>query len=107
MALRQKEVGKQVKQFHTDEGSEYTFKKFAEYVKSEAIVKKPTAPYTLQSNGVVAQANPTIMEHVRCMLDYAGLSKKYYAFSVSVAVYLVNSAARRSVFGNTPYEAWH
>ena len=106
-ALREKESGKQVKRFRTDGGGEYTSKKFAEYLKSEGILKETTTPYTNQSNGVVERANRTIMERVRCMLDDAGLSKKYWAFAVSVAVYLKNCTPTRSVVGETPYEAWH
>jgi len=106
-ALREKESGKQVKRFRTDGGGEYTSKKFAEYLKSEGILKETTTPYTPQSNGVVERANRTIMERVRCMLDDAGLSKKYWAFVVSVAVYLKNRTPTRSVVGRTPYEAWH
>ena len=106
-ALREKESGKQVKRFRTDGGGEYTSKKFAEYLKSEGILKETTTPYSPQSNGVVERANRTIMERVRCMLDDAGLSKKYWAFAVSVAVYLKNRTPTRSVVGKTPYEAWH
>jgi hypothetical protein len=106
-ALREKELGKQVKRFRTDGGGEYTSKKFAEYLKSEGILQEMTTPYTPQSNGVVERANRTIMELVRCMLDDAGLSKKYWAFAVSVAVYLKNRTPTRSVVGKTPYEAWH
>jgi len=87
-ALREKESGKQVKRFRTDGGGEYTSKKFAEYLKSEGIQKETTTPYPPQSNGVVERANRMIMERVRCMRDNAGLSKKYWAFAVSVAVYL-------------------
>jgi len=106
-ALREKESGKQVKRFRTDGGSEYTSKKFAEYLKSEGILKEMTTPYTPQSNGVVERANRTIMERVRCMLDDAGLSKKYWAFAVSVAVYFKNRTPTRSVVSKTLYEAWH
>jgi len=106
-ALKEKESGKQVKQFRTDGGGEYTSKKFAEYLKSEGILKETTTPYTPQSNGVVERANRTIMERVRCMLDDAGLSKKYWAFAVSVVAYLKNCTPMRSVVGKTPYEAWH
>jgi len=106
-ALREKESGKQVKRFRTDGGGEYTSKKFAEYLKSEGILKETTTPYTPQSNGVVERAHRTIMERVRCMLDDAGLSKKYWAFAVSVAVDLKNRTPTRSVVGKTPYEAWH
>jgi len=106
-ALREKESGNQVKRFRKDGGGEYTSKKFAEYLKSEGISKETTTPYTPQCNGVVERANRTIMECVRCMLDDAGLSKKYRAFAVSVAVYLKNRTPTRSVVGKTPYEAWH
>jgi hypothetical protein len=37
-ALREKESGKQVKEFCTDGGVEYTSKKFAEYLKSEGLL---------------------------------------------------------------------
>jgi len=76
-ALRENESGKQVKRFRTDGGGDYTSKKFAEYLKSEGILKKTTAPYTPQSNGVVEWANCMNMKRIRCILDDAWLSKKY------------------------------
>jgi hypothetical protein len=106
-ALREKELGKQGKRFRTDGGSEYTSKIFAEYLKSEDILKETATPYTPQSDGVIEQANHTIMERVRFMLDDTGLSKKYWAIAVSVGVYLKNRTPTRSVVGKTTYEAWH
>jgi len=106
-ALREKESGKQVKRFRTDGGGEYTSKKFAEYLKSEGIIKETTMPYSPQSNGVDVRANRTIMERVRCMLDDAGLSKKYWAFAVSVVVNLKNHTPTRSVVGKTPCKVWY
>ena len=106
-ALREKESGKQVKRFRTDGGGEYTSKKFAEYLQSEGILKETTTPYSPQSNGVVEWANSTIMERVHCMLDDAGLSKMYWAFAVSVVVYLKNRTPTRSIVSQTPFEAWH
>jgi hypothetical protein len=105
--LREQESGKQVKRFPTDGGGEYTYKKFTEYLKSEGTLQETTTPYTLLSNGVVERANRMIMERVRCMLDDAGLSKEYWAFAVSVAVYLKNCTPTRSIVGKTSYEAWH
>jgi len=46
-------LGKQVKQFRTDGGGENTSKNFAQYLKSEGIIKETTTPYTPQANGVV------------------------------------------------------
>jgi hypothetical protein len=56
-ALGEKELGNQVKQFRKDGGGEYTCKKFAEYLKSEGILKETTTLYTPQSNGVVEWVN--------------------------------------------------
>ena len=106
-ALGGKESGKQVKRFRTDGGGEYTSKKVAEYRKSEGILKETTMPYTPQSNGVVERANRTIMDHARCMMDDAGLSKRYWAFAVSVAIYLKKRTPTRSVVGMTLYVPWH
>jgi len=106
-AVRAMESGKQVKRFRTDGAGEYTSKKFAEYLKSQGILKETTTPYSTQSNRVVEWTDRTIMERVRCMLDEAGLSKKYWVFAVSVAVYPKNSTPKCSVVGKTPYEARH
>ena len=106
-SLREKKLGKQVKRFHIDGGSENTSKKFTEYLKSEGILKETITPYTPQSIGVVERANRKVMERVRCMLDDAGLSKKYWAFAFSVMVYLKNRTPTRSVVGKILYEAWH
>jgi hypothetical protein len=77
-----------VKKFHADGGSEYTPKKFAEYLTSEGIINVTTTPYTAQSNEVGKRANCTIMERARCMLDDAGYLKTFWAFDDSVAVML-------------------
>jgi len=106
-ALTERESGKHVKRFRTDGGGVYTFKKFAEYLKSEGIVMETTTPYTPQSNGVVSRTNRTVMEHVWCMLDNSGLSMMYWAFAVSLVVYLKNSTLMWSVVGKTLYAASH
>jgi len=105
-ALGEKESGKQVKRFRTDGGGEYTSKKLTEYLKSEATLKKTTTHYTPQSNGVAERVNRKIMESVRRMMNDGLLSKKYWVFAVSVAVYLKNRTLAWSLFGKPPYAAW-
>ena len=106
-ALRERESGKQVKRFLTDGGSQYTAKKFVEYLKSEGILQETTLPYTPQSDGVVDGANLTIMERIQCMLDNTGVLQKFRGDAGSVAVYLKNHTPTRAVVGRTQYEAWH
>jgi hypothetical protein len=106
-ALRVKQSNKEVKRFRTDGGGEYTSKKFIEYLQSEGILQETTTPYTPQSNRVVKLVNRTIMERVQSMLHHAGISQMYWAFAVSVVVYLKNRTPTQSVVGRTPYQALH
>jgi len=101
------EVGKHVKRFRTDGGGEYTSKAFAEYLKSEGILKETTTPYTPQANGVIERVNCMIIQCLWCMLGDAGPSKMYRVFAVSVAVYLKHRTPMWSVVGTSIYEVWH
>ena len=60
-----------------------------------------------QQNGVAERLNrTTLVEMSQSMLFDAKLSKKYWAESVSRAVYLRNSYLIKVMMGKTPYEAW-
>ena len=69
------QAGKKVKYLRTDNGTEYTDKRFMEFCKSESITRHFTAPSTPQQNGVAKRMNRTIMERARCMRLNAGLPK--------------------------------
>ena len=106
-AVREKELGEQLKRFRTDGGGQYTLKKYTEFLNSEAIVNKMTTPFSPLLNGVVEQVILTIMKCVPYMLDDSGLSRKNWAFAVLVGFYLKNRIPTRSVVGKTQYKAWH
>ena len=60
-----------------------------------------------QQNGVAERLNrTTLVEMSQSMLFDAKLSKKYWAESVSRAVYLRNSYPTKVMMGKTPYKAW-
>jgi hypothetical protein len=60
--LRERKSGKQVKRFRTDGVGASASKKFAEYQKSDGILKETTSPYTPQDHRVVKRANRPIIE---------------------------------------------
>jgi hypothetical protein len=64
MPIRETNSGKQLKQFRTDGGGEYASKKFAEYLKSEGIMKQTTTPYSPQCNGFGKWVTHTSMMRV-------------------------------------------
>jgi len=51
--LNKMESGNHVKQIHTDWNKGFIFKKFTEYLKSNAILEKIATPYTYQTHGVI------------------------------------------------------
>ena len=86
----EKQKGKQIKNFRTDNGLEFHSDEFTVLCKKEGIVRHKTVCKTPQQNSVAERMNRTIMEKVRCMLANANLPKSFWAEAASFACYLVN-----------------
>ena len=105
-ALVEKSSGKKLKTLRTDNGGEFTSTQFEDFLRKEGIRHKRTIPKTPQQNGVAERLNRTLVEMSRSMLLDAKLTKKYWAESVSTAVYLRNRCPTKALMDKTPYEAW-
>jgi transposase InsO family protein len=106
-ALVEKSSGKRLKTLRSDNGGEYTSKRFNDYLKAEGIRHEFTIPKTPEQNGVAERLNRTLVESARSMLLDAKLSHKFWAEAVSTAVYLRNRCPTKAVNGMTPHEAWY
>ena len=106
-ALVEKSSGKKIKVFRTDNGGEYTSRKFEDYLKSEGIHHECTNPKTPEQNGVAERLNRTLVESARSMLLDAKLSHIFWAEAISTATYLRNRCPTKAIDGMTPYEAWY
>ena len=98
--------GQKLKTLRTDNGGEYTSKGFTAYLKKEGVRHELTVPKTPQQNGVAERMNRTLVETVRSMLSDAKLPRKFWAETLSTAVYLRNRSPTIAVQGKTPLEAW-
>ena len=105
-ALVENVSGKKLKRLRTDNGGEYTSKRFEGYLKSCGIQHEKTIPKTPEQNGVAERLNRTLVESVRSMLLDAGLPQKYWAEAVATAAYLRNRCPTTAVKEMTPFEAW-
>lgn len=103
----EKSSGRKLKKLRSDNGGEYTSTVFENYLKSDGIQHEKTIPKTPQQNGVAERLNRTLVEMSRSMLLDAKLPTKYWAESVSTAVYLRNRCPTEAVKDKTPYEAWY
>ena len=106
-ALVEKSTGRKLKVFRTDNGGEYTSDEFENFLKKEGITHQLTVPKTPEQNGVAERMNRTLVESVRSMLADAKLPYKFWAETLSTAVYLRNRSPSTAVKGKTPFEAWN
>ena len=105
-SMVEKQIGKKIKILRSDNGGEYTSKKFEQYLKWKGIIHQTTVPYTPEQNGVAERANRTIVERARSMLHAKNLGYEFWAEAVATAVYLKNCSPTKAVSDKTPQEAW-
>ncbi|WVZ15253.1 hypothetical protein V8G54_012819 [Vigna mungo] len=91
----------------SDNGTEYTSKKFNKFCEDTGVEHQLTAPYSPQQNGTAERKNRTIMEMARCLLHDKDLPKKFWAEAVNTAVFLLNRLPTKALQHRTPFEAWY
>jgi len=64
-ALVENQTSMKIKTFRLDNGGEFVFKKFDNFLHECGIQRQTSALYTPQQNGVAEQTNRTIMECIR------------------------------------------
>ncbi|KAF1332517.1 reverse transcriptase, partial [Globisporangium splendens] len=101
------QIGRRVKVLRSDNGGEYVSNKFAAFCRNRGIVQQFTPPYTPQLNGVAERMNRTLVESARCMIEHAGLSKRYWGEAVATAAFLRNRCPTRATgHDKSPHEVW-
>ena len=98
--------GYRVSRLRSDNGGEFTSKKFNSYLQERGIQRELTAAYTPQQNGVTERKNRTIVESGLSMLYSAALPPRLWGAAMTTAVYLRNRSPTRALRLKTPFEAW-
>ena len=104
-AMVENSGGGKLKVLRSDNGGEYTAKRFQEYLKAEGVRHEVTVPKMSQQNGVAECLNRTLMETVRTMLIESNLDQRFWGEAMSTAVYLRNRSPIKAVIGMTSHEA--
>src|SRR5579871_4423166 len=105
-ALVKNQQNKKIKRIRSDNGGEFTSKKFKQYLQDYGIQHKTTVPYTPQQNGVSERSNRIIIERAKSMLYASGLGYKFWGEAVATIVYLKNRSPTNAIIGKILYEAW-
>ena len=77
-----------IKRLHSDNGGEFVA--LRGYLKEQGIEQTMTPSYSPNLNGTAERANRSVVESARAMLDYAGLSRMFWAEAVVYAAKLQN-----------------
>lgn len=88
--LVENQLGRKIKAFRSDNGTEYINKQMDNLFTNSGIIHQKTIVYTPQQNGVAERYNRSIMEKVRCLLLDSKLDNKFWAEAALTAVYLLN-----------------
>ncbi|KAI8440646.1 hypothetical protein MSG28_001855 [Choristoneura fumiferana] len=102
----EKQLGLPIKVLRSDNGGEYCNAKFEQYLKDEGIIHQTSVVYCAQQNAVSERLNRTLVEKARCMLQEAGLSKRYWGEAIMTAIYIKNRCPTSALAGLTPEEKW-
>ena len=81
---------KKIKTLRSDNGREYTSKKFEYFCKDAGIKRELTNPYNPQQNGVAERKNRTIIEVVKTMIYDQDLPMHLWEQAARTAVYVQN-----------------
>jgi hypothetical protein len=96
-ALVENQYGHQIQRLRTDNGGEYVNNNFTSYCTTQGIQMQHTVPYTPQQNGVAQRKNLTLKEMANCMIQYKGLSLKYWAEAINCENYIVNHTPTKAL----------
>lgn len=103
---RQHHAGHRLMAIRSDGGGEYWSGISRQFLAEHGIEGQSTAPYSPNSNGVAERVNRTIMERVRTVLRWSGLTRAVWPQAVHYIVHTINRCPTRALQGKTPYEAW-
>ena len=100
----EKESGKNIKTFRSDNGGEYVSQEFKDFCTMERIKRELMAPHNPQENGVAERKNINIVGEAWAMLHDQCLPLHLRVEGCNTMVYLQNKSLRHILGMKTPEE---
>ncbi|MBW0499620.1 hypothetical protein O181_039335 [Austropuccinia psidii MF-1] len=95
-----------LKKLVSDQGGEFLNKDFKVLAQLKGFVHVFSPPETPQHNGYAEQANRTILDKTRCLINSSGVPSCYWAEALNTAVFLSNLIPTPSRLNLSPYSLW-
>ena len=106
-AIAENAKGKRIKEFFTDNGTEYINNQFEMALTKYGISHKLTPTYTKEPNGLIERINLTLFNKVRSMLIQSNSPNYLWGEALNAATYLYNRTPHKSLGYKTPYEVYY
>ncbi|KAK2577746.1 hypothetical protein KPH14_012773, partial [Odynerus spinipes] len=106
IARIERQTGKKVKRFRTDNGLEYCNEELTTFFNKLGIKHERSNVETPQMNGVAERVNRTLLNLTRAMLKSSGLPQKFWAEAVTTAAYIKNRVGHSATQGVVPLTMW-
>jgi hypothetical protein len=100
------EMDSRIKCLISDNGGEFTSKKFMDYCNNHGIKRKFYVARTLQQNGVVERKNITVQEMAQTMIMDSKLTDIFWTRVVHTVIHIQKRLMLRNNTDKTPYELW-
>ena len=101
------ENGKRIRILATDNGTEFTNKRFKSLLDKKGITHQLSPVYTKEPNGLVERINRTIVNKIRSLLIQSNLPKYMWGEACYTATHLYNRSPHAGLDFKTPYELKH
>ena len=105
--LVENKFGSKIKALRSDNGTEYTNKRFQTVIKESGINHTFTQVGTPQQNGVSERMNRTIKNGTRCIFLESGLPARFWPFAVKFIVQARNASPNSAIGYETPNKRWN
>jgi hypothetical protein len=105
-AIVENAKGKRIKEFFTDNGTEYINKEFEFALTKYGISHKLPPSYTKEPNGLIERINLTLFNKVRSMLIQSNSPNYLWGEALLAATYLYNRTPHKALGFKTPYEVY-
>lgn len=102
----EREQGKRIKRFRTDNDLDFCNKDLEEYFKGIGIKHERRNVETPQMNGIAERINRTLLDMTRSMLRSACLPHKFWAEAVTTAAYVRNRTCHSGIENEIPIAVW-
>jgi len=96
-----------IKNFHSDQGTEYNNKKVLNFCKENGIVKTFSPPYNPQNNGKAERFNYTIVNCAKTLLQWSKMDNKFWDYAIKYSNLLYNLTPHKGLNNKIPNEIFY